>query len=141
MRIAQTDAMALTECRYQTELLEAMRESWENWGARDSSFDGMPRVRGRARGLDDELTSKEAARLRLLAQQRRTKRAKRKAADVIRRLRLDVNAACAGFIQLYFLDGLCFKAAQMESGASARSAWQYKAEVIRAAKGIKKEGG
>lgn len=140
MKLTQADALTLTECRYQVEQLDAMRENFANWGAKDNGFDGMPRARGRARGLDDELTSKEAARLRLLAQERRTKRARRRADEVFRRLRLEVNAACAGFINLYFVDGLCFKAAQMESGASARSAWQYKADVLRAARGKKKEG-
>lgn len=135
MRIGQKDAKTLTACRYEAVQLQSMTESFAMRDAHDNGFDGMPKARGRARGLDDDLASEDAARKRLEEQERRYKRAKRRAMLTMSRIYLDLTEKQVGFIRLYFVKGLPFKAALIESGTSRRAGLYYLAEVKQAARG------
>lgn len=135
MQIAQKDAKKLTACRYEALQLQSMRESFAMRDAHDHGFDGMPKTRGRARGLDDALANEDAAQKRLKAQETRYKRARRRAMLTMNKIYLDLTEKQNGFLRLYFVEGLPFRAAMMESGTCRNSALAYMAAVKRAAKG------
>ena len=62
MRIAKKDAQALIDCGFAAYDYKTELELYDNRDAKGSGFDGMPKRRGAARGLDDELVREQNAK-------------------------------------------------------------------------------
>lgn len=140
MRIETKDAQALIDCGFAAYDYRTELEQYENRDAKESGFDGMPKRRGTARGLDDELVREQNAKKKLYKKHTAFLRAQRKAMKAL-------DAIVAGqpqqgeyvlgmraFLKLYYMDGMPMKAAWREAGIAERTARRYKAQVVRAAK-------
>lgn len=141
MQIEKKDAQALIDCGFAAYDYRTELEQYDNRNAKGSGFDGMPKQRGAARGLDDELIHEQNAQKKLYEKHTAFLRAQKRAMKAL-------DAIVAGqpqqgeyimglraFLKLYYVDGMPMKAAWREAGIAERTARRYKAQVVRAAKG------
>lgn len=126
-------ARALIACRYEGQALARAREAHLNAGARDHGLDGMPHSRAACSPVEAAVITGDAARARLAAQTRRYKQARRAAHDAL--MRCGAGDYALAFWAAYYMDGLSVRRAAQIAGVADRTAWAYKAQVTRAARG------
>lgn len=141
MRIETKEAQALIDCGFAAYDYRTELERYENRDAKESGFDGMPKRRGTARGLDDELVREQNAQKKLYEKHTAFLRAQRKAMKALDAIisgqpqQGEYVLGMRAFLKLYYVDSMPMKAAWREAGIAERTARRYKAQVVRAAKG------
>lgn len=141
MQIETKDAQALIDCGFAAYDYRTEMELYDNRDAKGSGFDGMPKQRGTARGLDDELVREQNAKKKLYEKHTAFLRAQRRAMKALDAIvsgqpqQGDYIMGMRAFLKLYYVDGMPMKAAWREAGIAERTARRYKAQVVRAAKG------
>ena len=141
MRREKKDAQGLIDCGFAAYDFKTELELYDNRDAKGSGFDGMPKRREAARGLDDELVREQNAKKRLYEKHTAFLRAQRRAMKAL-------DAIVAGqpqqgeyimglraLLKLFYVDGMPMKAAWREAGIAERTARRYKVQVVRAAQG------
>lgn len=141
MRLEKKDAQALIDCGFAAYDYKTELELYDNRDAKGSGFDGMPKRRGAARGLDDELVREQNAKKKLYEKHMAFLRAQRRAMKALDAIvagqpqQGDYIMGMRAFLKLFYVDGMPMKAAWREAGIAERTARRYKAQVVRAAKG------
>lgn len=141
MRLETKDAQALIDCGFAAYDYRTELEQYENRDAKGNGFDGMPKRRGTARGLDDELVREQSAEKKLYEKHTAFLRAQRKAMKALDAIvsgqpqQGEYVLGMRAFLKLFYVDGMPMKAAWREAGIAERTARRYKAQVVRAAKG------
>lgn len=140
MRIETKDAQTLIDCGFAAYDYRTELEQYDNRDAKGSGFDGMPKRRGTARGLDDELIREQNAKKKLYEKHTAFLRAQRKAMKALDAIvsgqpqQGEYVLGMRAFLKLFYVDGMPMKAAWREAGIAERTARRYKAQVVRAAK-------